>query len=607
MRHLAALRRALLPVLVVIGFAAGPGCNNNRDIAGDGEVIPGDPAHPEYELVITPADASLSVDGKAPAMLNYRVLRKSGEDVTGQAELLLDDSRIGYFEGGLLTVRPGGAGKTMVRARLGEEEGATSLTVRVTVIVVSPGAPPDAPTKFGGTEDGSRAPELAYPPPGALVPPNLNELEIHFRPKDATLFEVRFVGDAIDLRVYTKCIANGSGCTLLTDDESWKWLSQAARNDTVQLFVRGSINDGAIVGTSAKQALSFASEDMKGGLYYWAASIGGIARYDFGLRGQKAEAFYGPLQAAAICVGCHAMSRDGKRVAVGMNIPGPASMRSLDTASRGKLFEVGPGVIAGSNYQAWTPDGKWLITTELGGLTVRDGTSGVVQGANPGLAWANMPDIAPDSRTVVFSRNITPQCLGPICMTLSNQGASLYTVEWKSDQTFGMPVMLAAADGMNNYYPSYSPDGRFVGYNRAAGDSYDAYDAKVMVVKATGGMPIDLTSVNSMSGNSWPKWSPFIHHFQKGTIMWLTFSSRRTYGVRNNTQAQIWMVPVDLAKLEAGQDSGYPPFRLPFQDLNTGNHIPSWVEKIERGSCKIPADCGTGETCNGGFCVPPIG
>jgi hypothetical protein len=428
-------------------------------------------------------------------------------------------------------------------------------------------------------------------------------------PKDGALFEVRFLGDAIDLRVYTKCNTAGSGCTLQTDDASWKWLSQTARNSTVQLSIRSSINDGATIGVSKAQALSFANEDMQGGLYYWAASIGGIARYDFGLRGQKAEAYYGPLQAAGVCVGCHAMSKNGKRIAVGMNIPGPALMRALDTGTKSKLYEVGVGLITGSNYQAWTPDGAWLITTETGGLTVRDGTSGAIKGNNPAVKDANMPDVSPDGKQVVFSRNKTPQCIGMLCQTLGVEGASIHTVAMNADQTFGAPQLLAAADGGNNYYPSFSPDSRFVAYNRAGGASYDAPDAKVMVIKASGGMPIDLTSVNDQVGNSWPKWSPFVHHFKAGTIMWLTFSSRRAYGVRPGMNAQIWMVPVDLAKLEKGQDSGYPPFRLPFQDLNTGNHIPSWVEKVQRKPC-TPGEmsgCGANEQCVDGYCTPVIG
>src|SRR5262249_10152205 len=155
--------------------------------------------------------------------------------------------------------------------------------------------------------------------------------------------------------------------------------------------------------------------------------------------------------------------------------------------------------------------------------------------------------------------------------------------------------------GANFYYPSYSPDGRFVVFNRSAGDSYDAADARVMIVAADGSRPpIDLASVNSSLGNSWPKWSPFIHRFggRPGQqILWLTFPSRRPSGIRPPPAAQLWMVPVEVGKLQAGEDSGYPPFRLPFQDLNTGNHIAQWVEKVDRAPCSKVDMTGCSRSC----------
>src|SRR5207249_6926839 len=105
----------------------------------------------------------------------------------------------------------------------------------------------------------------------------------------------------------------------------------------------------------------FSDEDMDGGLYYWAAAAGGIYRYDFGRRGQTAEAFYTPAKQApgTMCVGCHALSRSGKRIAVGLNAPTPApTLRLVEVASRKTLFDQGGGFgSGGSNFEALTPDG----------------------------------------------------------------------------------------------------------------------------------------------------------------------------------------------------------------------------------------------------------
>jgi hypothetical protein len=121
--------------------------------------------------------------------------------------------------------------------------------------------------------------------------------------------------------------------------------------------------------------------------------------------------------------------------------------------------------------------------------------------------------------------------------------------------------------------------------------------------------------VNTSIGNSWPKFAPFTHHFQGKTIFWLTFSSRRDYGIRllnsaatsmDTEVAQLWMVAVSPDRLNTPGDGGYPPFWLPFQDITTGNHIAQWTEKVARMGCSNDMQCMMGEFCTGGECVPPV-
>lgn len=479
---------------------------------------------------------------------------------------------------------------------------------RMVTTVIDPGAPPDAPAKFGGTNNPSLAPEIAYPPEGALIPPNMNELEVQFTPKGgADLFEVGFSNDLIDLRIYTKCKTAGAGCGVQPDEATWKALSTAGRGGALTITVRATASNGGPVGAAAPRDLAFTDEDMLGGLYYWAAAAGGIYRYDFGRRGQKAEAFYTPGQAGAMCAGCHALSRSGKRIAVGLNAPTPApTMRVLDVATRKSLFDLGGGFGGGSNYEALTPDGSKVITTEAAGLTIRDVQTNTVIGANPSLPNANMPDVSPDGARVVFARS-QANCQFGLCVTLSTMAAGVYVTSF-SGTDFGTPKNIVPGGGSNNYYPSFSPDGQFVVFNRSAGDSYDAKDAKVMVVRSSGGAVVDLGVVNQTQGNSWPKWAPFVHHRNGQVIFWITFSSRRAVGLRDNPNAQLWMVPVDAVKLAGATDPARPPIWLPFQDAATGNHIAQWVEKVERQPCTQidNAGCMQNEICENGECVPKI-
>ena len=260
-------------------------------------------------------------------------------------------------------------------------------------------------------------------------------------------------------------------------------------------------------------------------------------------------------------------------------------IRSLETASRNKLFEVGTGLLSGSNYQAFSPDGQYLVTTEAAGLTVRDGTAGTIFGNNPALTNANMPDFSPDGKTVVFARSAMWCPFGPC--TLSTTGASLFTAEFKGAAGFGPARSLLASAGENNYYPSFSPDGRYVAFNRAGGDSYDAADARVMVVAAAGGTPIDLTSVNGITGNSWPKWSPFLHRFGSGSITCFIFFYQWTY-------------PVALAARRNMARQAIDNFGKPFDGHDAGvNRLASGWHFVETANVHLPIMCECQRSRNG--------
>ncbi|MSP61985.1 MAG: hypothetical protein EXR72_16970 [Myxococcales bacterium] len=555
-------------------------------------------------LTIKPADHVMLVDGVHAFTVKHQVLCKAA-DVTHLAALTLDDVKLGAFKNDLFTSTAGAVGVSTVRATLGADKGATSLTLKLTTAIITPGTDPLAPGKFGGAADPNLAPEWVYPADGVLVPPNLSELEFHFLPKGNTLFELAITGNGATLKIYTKCNPIAAGCGYLPDEPTWALLSQASKNKTLTLTLRGT--SGNAVGAAAGRKLAFGNDDITGGLYYWAASNGGIYRYDFGLRGQKAEAFYTPPQAGAMCVGCHALSRDGTRIAVGMNIPGPALLRTLDVGTKKKLFDFGGGIgplATGSNYEALTPDGTTMVTTEKGGLTVRDVATGQVMGQNPAVDNANMPDFSADGKQLVFARG-TPLCMLGFCNTLGVDKAGLYTVPWNGG-AFGAVKSLVPPGNGNNYYPAFAPDGKSVVFNRSAVESFDAKDAKVMAVSTAGGNPVELAALNNPVGSSWPKSAPFVHKFDGKNIFWVTFSTRRPYGLRGGTSSQIWMAAVDGDKVANGQDGSYPPFWLPFQDFATGNHIPQWAEKVVRAPCTEghPMDCAQGEWCVRGKCVP---
>ncbi|MBI4701739.1 MAG: hypothetical protein HY744_11380 [Deltaproteobacteria bacterium] len=492
----------------------------------------------------------------------------------------------------------------------------------VTNVIVG-GAPNDAPKKFGGANEPAKAPTLAYPADGTLLPPNLNVLEVQFVPgAGTTLFEVRFASPAVDLRVYTPCAAVGGGCGLALDAATWGQLRQNnAGHGPFTLSVRG-VNGSSPggVGTSASRQLEIAKEEMKGGIYYWAATPGNIMRYEFGASVPKGETYFQPKDApGAPCVGCHALSAKGYRIAVGTTAPTQVSgLVVADVATKKHLFTLGnPMFGGGSNFQAFSPDEKEIITSDGGSLVLRDGATGAPI-VNPLAALGTMADYAPDNSAIVFAKPKISPCFIPNAMcTPGIQNGSIVLLSRNGNQWGPEKVLVAAGGSENNYYPAWSPATGFILYNRSANAmSYMAPDASLRVASIAKGKPLALERANgAQGGNSWPKWAPFVQCHRGGKLLWLTFASNRDYGLRLVNSAlpseeqmwQIWMAAFDPAKGDADQDGSSPAFWLPFQDLQTGNHIAQWAQKIVRKPCSKQEDCaelGPPITCKNGYCMP---
>ena len=136
--------------------------------------------------------------------------------------------------------------------------------------------------------------------------------------------------------------------------------------------------------------------------------------------------------------------------------------------------------------------------------------------------------------------------------------------------------------------------------------SYDAPDASA--VSAAGGSPVALARAGSTHGDSWPKWMVQTQNYRGKKLMWLTFSTRRAYGLRlgADQNAQIWMAAFDPDAAAQGKDPSFTAFWLPFQDMSSGNHIAQWVTKVVRQGCGDRSQCDPSEDCIDTVCRPVV-
>jgi len=566
-------------------------------------------------LRIVPADATLMLVGGMPSSLDYTLQLQNPDgtetDITAEASFSLLDPSLGTFAGNKLTATK--VGKTMLRATARSLTVETPVTVSGPVTILNPGAPGDAPTKFGGAVDGSIAPSFVYPNDATIVPPNMNVLEFHFLPGAGnTLFELAFKSSAIDVKVYMTCTAVGSGCVYSPDPKVWKLITDTSRGaDPVTYTLRGvNASSPAKVGVSAARTISFGQEDILGGIYYWNAGAGATMRYEFGVSGSKGEVYLNaPMAGAGTCVGCHVLSRNGKKISVGLDIPSPSPYKVFDVATRALIYQQGSTFGGGgANFFTFSPDATQIVTSNAITLVLRNAATGAAI-KDPLASPGAQPDWSPDGSRLVYAKpSSAPPCFPPFCGATGVDSASLELLK-NTSGTWAPYKTLVPFAGKNNFYPAYSPDGSLVAFNQSPSNqnSYDSKDAKVYVVNGEGGTSIVLGKA-SLGGDSWPKWTPVVQKYKGGQLLWITFSSRRQYGLRldEGKTAQIWMTAIDLGKAKSGSDPSYPAFWLPFQDVASGNHIAQWVTKVERKPCSMATECLTGEQCVSGVCRPII-
>jgi hypothetical protein len=344
------------------------------------------------------------------------------------------------------------------------------------------------------------------------------------------------------------------------------------------------------IGSSTAVKLAIGAADVSGGIYYWSpkgaagSSTGVIMRHAFGDTSGTAQQLYAPMSGTTQrCVGCHVITHDGTKMAVtydGGNQPAaivsvPALNMLLPETSGAKW-----------NFASYSPDGLRMVATSGGKLNILD-TSG---GANNGKVqqvladgtaghYASHPDWSADGSRIVYvdvgaPQNDTEWSFGK---------GSLVVVSDTGMGVFGNPQTIVKSNGENNYYPSFSPDGKWILFNRGANSAYNDATAEAYVVSSDGAIgPIALGNANSTAANqtnSWPRWNPFVVHEPTGDLLYFTFSSTRDYGIElvGLTQPQVWMAAFDPAKAKMNLDPSSTAFWMPFQDVNSHNHIAQWT------------------------------
>lgn len=462
------------------------------------------------------------------------------------------------------------------------------------VVIVD--GPDDAPDRFGAPGDCADPPAFIYPEPGTALPRNIEAIDFQWdagRRGGESLYEVEMRAGDLTVRWYT------AADHLVPAGAPWARLKEAAaRANPLTITVNEHRGDGAPSCPSAALPIEISPSELRGAVYYW--STGQVAIMRLPVNDTEAEPFINGFNSGNGCPACHALSRDGSRVAyTRTTFPpfGNLAVAAVDEPGT-MLYDADADATAGY-FPSFSPDGLRIVAGSSGKLVIRSSDTGereTIMDAG-GNAIDPIP-LAP--MTVAGSPDWSWQgdriaaALGPAGLfnPIPDVGISSGDIaQWSHvDGAWQLPVSLVEASPEWWYdRPAYSPLGRWIAYNRIGDNPFGANDedqeinpnTDLWLVPPDGGDPIPLDAANGgeLMGNSWPKWAPL----QGGAgRVWLAFTSLRPYGrVLPNQPGvdatpQIWVAGID-PNAPPGADPSAPGFWMPGQSTRSGNHAPYWA------------------------------
>jgi Tfp pilus assembly protein PilF len=403
--------------------------------------------------------------------------------------------------------------------------------------------------------------KVLYPQAGTVLPQELPSPALRWTDGNAAAVSWRISAPGLD--------------ALVANAKVWrpetKWWKGLGVNPQVQLTIEGLDASGAVVSTGSLD-LAFAALPPGELLFFQEQTTA------FEATGEDALGVnwrIGPLAAEDSgkvlirglpgCVVCHSFSADGALMSLGVGpgaggvVVAPVAQQMNLENSQLKSWE-GPKVDDGEaldnfgTFSVLSPDGRYLLGTVQdrlllvpsaeqspwgavflpvrGQLAYRDLQSGqmaVLPGASePSLVQAN-PSWSPDGKALVFVRAPRIGLGSGAGLFLSVEEAKLfsgaatkaafdiYRLPFNGGQGGeAVPLKGASANGARNFYPRWSPDGKWVVFSKAALGKNGPADPELYIVPAEGGEARRM-NCNVAGMNTW--------HSFSADGRWLVFSA----------------------------------------------------------------------------------
>ncbi len=570
--------RNFLRIGLALGLLALGGCHGSGSGVdlGDGGTL---------DLVIEPSQPVLFVENGEAEPIDFVLLR---DDQVVDARWSLSNRGVGRIDtvSGRFTANAVFSGLTTVTATVDGASTTTTLTIRIENTRLADGVPTDAPDRFSDDplSGDPESPALLYPLDEAVIPSSIKPPMVQWEGgAEDDLYRVEVSAGLAKVTAYFEHTGSGYDYAWPVDDASWAALVQAGLDNPLSVVVDRWVSATSETFRSETRVLTVAPANLDGAIYYWDLSDGRILRITKEGREDFMPSPPPRPSDGRRCVACHTVSRDGRFMAT--ELWGGNQFGAVFDLSEDLSVDPAPTAVPPDTYKAlfstFNPDASRLLTNIATKLELRDATTGALLptfGTALPITGAAQPTWSPDGTLIAYIANHDGRWA--VDFTLGDVAVIPVTAL----DTFDPTIVLRAADGKANSWPSFSPDSEWIAYARGEhsrgrrDDLEEAYPGSLRMMHREGGEEFELAKANGAGENSHlPNFSPF----DDGGYFWLAFYSTRDYGnahvgTKGQARRQIWVTAISNEP-QTGTDPSHVPYWLPDQDPSTHNMSAYWT------------------------------